>query len=147
MFFPSEKELFSWTYLQKKKTPPRTKVLISSVWNKILKTWETLSELIEIQVQCIKNYFKFFYHKKLELLEITYNIEKESQMLRPKLKKYVYYIFAENICSACNPMQVVVFCKKCISFIKQRLKFSHYEGNIVPYSIYNKVFIIPIGIF
>ena len=27
------------------------------------------------------------------------------------MEKYVYYIFAENICSACNPMQVVVFCK------------------------------------
>ena len=29
----------------------------------------------------------------------------------PKVEKYVYYIFTENICSACNPMQVVVFCK------------------------------------
>ena len=29
-----------------------------------------------------------------------------------KLKKYVYYIFTENICSACNPMQVVVFFAK-----------------------------------
>ena len=31
--------LFSWTYLLKK-TPWRTKILISSVWNKILKTWD-----------------------------------------------------------------------------------------------------------
>ena len=75
------------------------------------------------------------------------NRENESQVLRPKLKKYVYYVFTENICSVCNPMQVVVFLQKCISFIKQRLKFSHYEGSITPYSIYNKVFIIPIGIF
>ena len=29
----------------------------------------------------------------------------------PKIEKYVYYVFTENICSACNPMQVVVFCK------------------------------------
>ena len=29
----------------------------------------------------------------------------------PKIGKYVYYIFTENICSARNPMQVVVFCK------------------------------------
>ena len=29
----------------------------------------------------------------------------------PKIERYVYYIFTKNICSACNPMQVVVFCK------------------------------------
>ena len=29
----------------------------------------------------------------------------------PKIEKYVYYVFTENICSACNPMQMVVFCK------------------------------------
>ena len=39
------------------------------------------------------------------------NIEKEPQKLRPKLKKCVYYILTENICSACNPMQMVVFWK------------------------------------
>ena len=38
------------------------------------------------------------------------NIGKEPQKPRPKLK-YIYYIFTENICSACNPMQVVVFYK------------------------------------
>ena len=37
------------------------------------------------------------------------NIEQEPQKPRPKFKKYVYYIFSENICSACNPMQMVVF--------------------------------------
>ena len=35
------------------------------------------------------------------------NIEKAT----PKMEKYVCYIFNENICSAFNPMQVVVFCK------------------------------------
>ena len=39
------------------------------------------------------------------------NIEKEPQKSRPKLKKYVYYISRENICSACNLMQLVAFCK------------------------------------
>ena len=39
------------------------------------------------------------------------NVEKELKKPRPELKKYVYYIFTENIYSACNPMQVVVFCK------------------------------------
>ena len=36
---------------------------------------------------------------------------KELQKATPKIEKYIYYIFTENICSACNPMQVVVFCK------------------------------------
>ena len=40
------------------------------------------------------------------------NIEKESQKLHPKLKKYVYYLFTENICSSCDPVQIVGFCKK-----------------------------------
>ena len=31
------------------------------------------------------------------------NTEKELQKPRPKLKKYVYYIFTDNICSVCNP--------------------------------------------
>ena len=43
-------------------------------------------------------------------------IEKRPQTPRPKLKKYVYDIFADNTCSACNPMQVVVFCKNVLIF-------------------------------
>ena len=39
------------------------------------------------------------------------NAEKEPKKPRPELEKYAYYIFTENIYSACNPMQVVVFCK------------------------------------
>ena len=37
------------------------------------------------------------------------DIERELQKVRPKLKKYVYYIFNEKICSACSPVQLVVF--------------------------------------
>ena len=33
------------------------------------------------------------------------NIEKESQKPRPKLKKCVYYVFTENICSACSQLK------------------------------------------
>ena len=32
----------------------------------------------------------------------------------PKIKKYVYYVFIENISSALNPMQVVVFCQQVL---------------------------------
>ena len=36
------------------------------------------------------------------------NIEEEPQKPHVKLKKYVYYFFTDNICSASNPMQVLV---------------------------------------
>ena len=42
------------------------------------------------------------------------NIEKKPQKPRAKLKKYVSYIFTDNICSACNLMRVVIFLQKCI---------------------------------
>ena len=57
------------------------------------------------------------------------NIEKKPQKPRPKLKKYVYYIFTEDIYSACSPMQVVVFLQKCINYVERQLKFSYVEGN------------------
>ena len=40
------------------------------------------------------------------------NTEKELQKPRPKLKKYVYYIFTDNICCLQSPVQVVVFFSK-----------------------------------
>ena len=39
------------------------------------------------------------------------NIGKKPQKPRPKLKNKCTYIFTENICSACNSMQIVGFCK------------------------------------
>ena len=59
-----------------------------------------------------QSYFKFFLAQ--EAGAFGNNIGKEPQKPRPKLKKYVYYIFTENICSVCNPMQVVVFCKNVL---------------------------------
>ena len=41
----------------------------------------------------------------------------------PKIEKYVYYIFTENICSAYNQMQVVVFCKHVLILYNSDLKF------------------------
>ena len=32
-----------------------------------------------------------------------------------KTEKYVCYIFTDNICSVCNPMQVVIFCKNVLA--------------------------------
>ena len=41
------------------------------------------------------------------------NKGKEPQKARPELKN-MYYIFTANISSACNPMQVAVFCKNVL---------------------------------
>ena len=57
---------------------------------------------IQTEVQCSKNYFNF---SPQEAGAFGNNIEKERLKPRPKLKKY---IFADNICSARNPVQVVV---------------------------------------
>ena len=66
-----------------------------------------MSEFIQIEVQCNKNYFKIFLLQ--EATAFGNNIEKEPEKPLLKLKKYFYYIFTENICSGCDPMQVVVF--------------------------------------
>ena len=111
-FLSSEKELFSSTYILKK-TPRMAKILISPVWKKILKIWDTLFELIQIEVKCTKNYFKvslsqeagaWKYHRK-RAAKITSKIT---------WKNYKYQILTENIWSACNPMQAVFFCKGSI---------------------------------
>ena len=47
-----------------------------------------LFELIQIEVQCSKNYFKIFLSQEAGASEN--NIEKERQKPRPKLKKYIY---------------------------------------------------------
>ena len=46
--------------------------------------------------------FQFFLPKQAG--SFRNNLEKEPQKPQPKLKKIVYYLFTENICSACNPM-------------------------------------------
>ena len=60
---------------------------------------EILFELIQIEVQCSKNY-----SKRQEAETFGNNIKEELQKPHPKLKKYVYYILTENICFACSAM-------------------------------------------
>ena len=75
-----------------KKTSPGTEILVFPVQNKILKIWDKIFELINIEAQYIG---------------------KETQKSYPKLKNvyiiYLLYIFILYICAACDPMQVVVF--------------------------------------
>ena len=46
------------------------------------------------------------------------------------LKKYVLYIFTENICSTCSLMQVVVFCRNVLI-----LQNNDFDGSIIPWAI------------
>ena len=65
-------------------------MLISSVWNKTLKTWDTLFELISLEVQYSKIYFKIFLQQ--EAGTFGNNIGKEPQKPRLKLKNmYIIY--------------------------------------------------------
>ena len=66
----------------------------------MLKIWDKIFELIQIEVQCSKKIFNFFF-----TTEAGASVE-------PMLKiKKIYIIFTQNICSACNPMQMLVFFK------------------------------------
>ena len=106
-FFLWENEFLSWRYVLTK-TAQMTKISTSPIWNKILKIWDTLFELIEIEVQCSKNCFNFF------LLQAGASKKKtELQRPHPRLEEK-NQIFTENIYSACNSMQMVVFWKNLL---------------------------------
>ena len=51
------------------------------------------------------------------------NIEKKPQKPRPKLKKYVYYIFTENICSVCSNASGSIFCQIILILQNNDLNF------------------------
>ena len=69
-------------------------MLISPVWDKILKFWDTVSELMQIEVQCSKNYFKFFLSQ--EAGAFGNKIEKEQQKPCSKLN-WMYIIYLQRI--------------------------------------------------
>ena len=96
MFFSSEKELFSWTYLLRK-TPRRTKILISPVWNKVLKIWGTFwadkyRRYITAKISSI-----FVYNKKLDLVETIK--EKKRKNHAQNWKICILYIYWEYLLS------------------------------------------------
>ena len=100
-----------------KKTPRRTKILISPVWNNILKIWDTIFELIQIEVQYSKNYFKSSLPQ--EAGAYGNNIEKEPQKSSPKLKFCILYIYREYLlCLQSNTNSN--FLQICINFVVQR---------------------------
>ena len=72
-------------------------------------------------MQSCKNYFKIFLSQ--EAGAFRNKIEKDAQKPHQTFKKYVYYIFTENICSACNRMQVVAFSKNILIFYNNDSNF------------------------
>ena len=105
-----------WCFFRQKRAfeliywkPRRTKTLISRVWNKILKIWDILFELINAEVQSNKNYCN-----------------------AQNWKICILYIYWE--CLLCLQSNASgSFLQTCITFVEQRLKFTHFEGSIIPY--------------
>ena len=62
------------------KDTTRDKNIISSVWNKILKIWDTLFEPIQVEVQCCKIVLP------QETRAFRNNIKKEPQKPGPKIE-------------------------------------------------------------
>ena len=71
-----------------------------------------LFEVIQIEVQCNKNYFRFFLPQKTAAFG---NNRKGTAEAGPKIEKYLYF-YREYLLS-CNPMRV--FLQKWINFVKQ----------------------------
>ena len=61
------------------------KILILPVRNRIIKAWDTVFELMQIEAQCNKNHFTFFCYVKLELRKGTLTWNKKCSC--PKLTK------------------------------------------------------------
>ena len=88
--FLSEKELFSWTYISKK-TRGMTKIF--PVWNKILKVWDILFEIMQIERPTMQQNLsqKFLWQGAGTSGN---NTEKELQKPHPKLQKiYILNIY------------------------------------------------------
>ena len=71
----------------------------------------------------------FFNNKKLELLEII--LERNRKIHAQNWKICILHIYREYLlCLQSNASGS--FLEKCINFVEQRLKFSHFEGSIIP---------------
>ena len=70
-----------------------------------------------MQEKCVRNIFT------TRIGAFGNNIGKEPQKPRPKLKN-MDIIYLHRISGS--------FLQTCINFVEQRLKFSHFEGSIIP---------------
>ena len=106
-----------------------TRMLISLVWNKILKIWDTLFELMQKEVKCSKNQCKCFLPQEAGAFE---NNSKRIAKAKPKIEKnmYINIYWKYLLCPQSNASGS--FLETCINFVEQGLKFSHFEGSIIP---------------
>ena len=65
---------------------------------------DTFFELIQIEVQCSKNYFKIYLPQEAGAFGNNMPSIKNCAKATPKIDNYAYYLFTENIFSPCNPM-------------------------------------------
>ena len=77
-------------------------------------------------MQCSKNYFKISLPQ--EAGAFGNKVEKEPQKL---IYLYILYIYSEYLLWL-QSIASSSFLQKCINFKEQRLKFSHFEGSIIP---------------
>ena len=65
-------------------------ITVSTLVNRILKIWDTLFEMMQIETQYNKNYFTFFCNVKLELWKgtLTWNKKSHAQNQQKIFKKY-----------------------------------------------------------
>ena len=112
MLFPSEKELFRSSYLLKM-TPRVTKILISSVWGKVLKIWDSLFEPIQIEVQRSKNYFNIFLPQEAGAFGKKHR--KGTVKATPKIEK-IFILYADREYLLCLQFKAngSFFLQKCI---------------------------------
>ena len=121
IFFSSENELFSWIYLLKKKSR-RTKILISPGWNKILKIWgHTFWAHTNRSTMQQKLFQHFFTTRSWSFWKTHAQNWKICMIYIPR----VYLLCLQSNASGS-------FLQKCINFLEQQLKFSHFEGSIIP---------------
>ena len=90
------------------------------MWNKVLKIWDIAFELIQIEVQCSKNYFKIFLPQEAG----AFGNRKGAAKTRPKIEKIcVLYIYREYFFYL-QSNATGIFLQIFINFVEQRLKFS-----------------------
>ena len=110
-------------------------ITVSSLWNRILKIWDTLFELIQIETQYNKNYLTFFCKVKLELWK---GVLTRTRKATPKINKNILKIIFRDIWSVNNPIQTTavfkhvvilyytgpdVFTLKVATYLKRKIHF------------------------
>ena len=108
-----------------KKKLERTKILIYPAWNKIFKIWDTFWAHTNKRRMQQKLFRIFFTTRSWSY----WRQRRKPQKPRPNLKKYVYYVFTENICFAWSPMQVTN------SFLQKYTLVTKSFGHIVKISV------------